>query len=115
MHDQATLETLQRKFHALRAVLHERSRRLWAAAEALELGWGGISAVSLATGLARDTIRAGVAELRHPQYEPSQPAPIRLRRPGAGRKRLTERDPGLAAALDALVDPATRGDPMSPL
>ena len=115
MHDQAILETLQRKLQALRPVLDERSRRRWAAAEALELGWGGISAVSLATGLAHDTIRAGVAELRQPQHEPSQPAPTRLRRPGAGRKRLTEHNPGLAPALDALVDPATRGDPMSPL
>jgi hypothetical protein len=115
MHDQTLLTTLRRKFQALRPVFDERSRRRWAAAEALELGWGGISAVAKATGLARDTIRAGIAEVRQPQPEASPPTPTRLRRPGAGRKRLTERDPGLAAALDALVDPATRGDPMAPL
>src|SRR3954452_17299497 len=109
MHDQTILETLQRKFQALRPVFDERSRRRWAAAEALELGWGGISAVASATALARDTIRAGIADLRQPPPEAGQPAPTRLRRPGAGRKRLTERDPGLSAALDALVDPATRG------
>jgi hypothetical protein len=107
------VESVRRKFHALEPVLTERSRRQWAAAEALELGWGGISAVAAATGLARDTIRAGIAELRQPN--PGQPAPARLRRPGAGPKPLTQRDPGLAAALGALVDPATRGDPMSPL
>jgi Rhodopirellula transposase DDE domain len=112
MHDQTILETLQRKFQALRPVLDERSRRCWAAAEALELGWGGISAVAAATGLARDTIRSGLAQLRQPQPDPVL---TRLRRPGAGRKRLTQRDPGLAAALDALIDPTTRGDPMSPL
>src|SRR4051794_6887916 len=107
MHDPTILESLQRKFQALRPVLDERSRRHWAAAEALELGWGGISSVAWATGLARDTIRAGIAELRQPQSEAGQPASSRLRRPGAGRKRLTQRDPGLAVALDALVDPAT--------
>src|SRR3954470_10914251 len=100
MHHQTILASLHRKFQALRPVLDERSRRHWAATEAMELGWGGISSVAWATGLARDTIRAGIAELRQPQPEPRQPAPSRLRRPGAGRKRLTQRDPGLTAALD---------------
>ncbi len=111
--DTTTVDSVRRKFQALEPVLNERSRRHWAAAEALELGWGGISAVAWATGLARDTIRTGIAELRQPEQD--QPGPGRLRRQGAGPKPLTQRDPGLAAALDALVEPATRGDPTSPL
>jgi hypothetical protein len=94
-------------------VLDERARRHWAATEALELGWGGISAVAQATGLARDTIRAGIRELRQRPAPP--PGAGRIRRPGGGRKPLAELDPGLSQALDALVDPATRGDPASPL
>ena len=112
MHDATLLEGLRRKYEALLPVLDERARRHWAAAEALELGWGGISAVAQATGLARDTIYTGIDDLR----QRSEAAPLaRVRRPGGGRKPLTAVDPGLPHALDALVDPATRGDPQSPL
>src|SRR5207245_717859 len=76
---------------------------------------GGISAVAAATGLARDTIRAGLAELDRGAEQPGGAASTRLRRPGGGRKPLTELHPDLAAALDALVEPLTRGDPESPL
>jgi len=106
------VEGLHRKYEALLPVLDERARRHWAAAEAIELGWGGISAVAHATGLARDTIYAAIDELRRP---PEPAAGARVRRPGGGRKPLTALHPALAPALDALVDPATRGDPESPL
>ena len=97
-------------FSRLGPELDERSRRVWAAAEALELGWGGSSAVALATGLSRTTIRAGIAELQQPTQDPS-----RVRRLGGGRKSLTVHDPDLSAALEALVEPTERGEPESPL
>ncbi|MBV8314788.1 MAG: ISAzo13 family transposase [Planctomycetaceae bacterium] len=96
-------------------VMDERMRRQWAASEASALGWGGVTAVSLATGLARETIVAGCRELEHRRAHPAEAVAMRIRRPGGGRKPLTETDPGLQQALDALVDPATRGHPESPL
>ena len=90
-------------------------RRHWAAAEAAELGWGGVSAVAAATGLSRTTITTGLCELRHRAEHPDAPTSPRIRRPGGGPKRLTETDPGLLPALEALVDPVTRGDPESAL
>jgi len=115
MQDAAIVEGIRRKFLFLSPVLDERSRRQWAAAEALELGWGGTSAVSLATGLARDTIRVGVQEVLERAVDPRRPIEPRLRRRGGGHKRLVDHDPQLLAALDALVEPLTRGDPQSPL
>lgn len=112
MRNTTIVEGLRRKYEALLPILDERARRHWAAAEAIEWGWGGISAVAHATGLARDTIYAGMDELRRP---PEPAAGARVRRPGGGRKPLTALDPALAPALDALVDPATRGDPELPL
>ena len=115
MRDAAVIETIRRKYELMGPVLDERSRRRWAAAEAKELGWGGISAVAAATGLARDTIRFGLAELRRQQRQPPTLPDFRLRRAGAGRKPLIVNDPGLTRALDRLVDPVTRGHPESPL
>jgi hypothetical protein len=115
MQDAILIERIRRKFQSLEPVLDERSRRQWAASEAKELGYGGTSAVSAATGLARDTIRVGVRELAYRQAHPHEWPLPGLRKPGSGRKRLTESDPALAAALDALVEPLTRGDPGSPL
>jgi Rhodopirellula transposase DDE domain len=115
MHDATILDGLQRKYHALSAILDERARRQWAATEARELGWGGITALAAATGLARDTIRSGLRELDERAAHPDDVPEQRLRRPGAGRKPLTVVDPGLPHALDTLVDPVTRGDPESPL
>jgi hypothetical protein len=104
------------KFASLEPVLDERARRLWAASEACAIGRGGISRVVEATGLSRVTIRAGLREL-----QPSSP-PLdrmesagRVRRRGGGRKPLIDHDPKLERALEILVDPVTRGDPMSPL
>jgi hypothetical protein len=115
MQDDAKLiKRLRRKYRALRPEMDERMRRHWAAVEARELGWGGISAVSEATGLSRVTITAGLRELEQPARVRAAEAE-RVRRPGGGRKPVTETDPELAEALDALVEPATRGDPESPL
>jgi hypothetical protein len=90
--------------------LTEKQRRLLAGAAAKTLGRGGGARMARISGLSRPTVYAGVRELQDP------PDPQgRIRRPGGGPKRLAERDPGLLAALDALVDPDTRGDPESPL
>jgi hypothetical protein len=91
--------------------LDERQRRLLAAAAARALGRGGIALVARATRMSRQTVYDGLADLE----DPTGLAAGRVRRPGGGRKRLVERDPGLVAALEALVDPVTRGDPESPL
>lgn len=98
------------KYVAVEAVLDERSRRLWAAAESRAIGYGGDALVSAATGLARTTIRAGRRELEA-GVKPGR----RLRRAGAGRPSLHSTQPGLKAALEKLVDPVTRGDPCSAL
>ena len=102
--------TLVAKYAAVSPVLDERSRRVWAATEARAIGYGGDALVSSATGLARKTIRKGRRELAR-----GGPPTARLRRPGAGRPSLQRRQPGLRDALEALVDPLTRGDPTSPL
>jgi len=114
MIDTGIIEILRRKFTHLASELSERGRRRWAASEALELGHGGIKVVAQATGLGERTIRRGCQELRHEQA-PASLAGRRIRHPGGGRKPLQTHDPALASALEALVDPTTRGDPMSPL
>jgi transposase len=112
MVSQDTLLLLHEKYQALVSCMDERVLRRWAAAEARALGWGGASAVAKATGISRTTIRAGIAELHEPVPEQ---LPGRIRRPGAGRPRLTRRDPRLLADLQLLLEPATRGDPEAPL
>jgi len=106
------IEVIAKKVEILRPLLDERLLRLWAATEAQALGHRGITAVAAATGLSRTTISAGIA-----QIESGAAAEVdgRVRRPGGGRKRKETHDPGLLAALDALVEPGSRGDPMSPL
>ena len=103
------------KYEALRVLMDEQMRRLWAAAEARALGYGGVSTVARAIGLTRPTIAAGMKELG----DARQLAPIapkhRIRREGAGRPRATEVDAMLRPALEELVEPSTRGHPMSPL
>jgi Rhodopirellula transposase DDE domain len=115
MQDTTTIERIRSKYLLLDLVLDERSRRQWAAAEAREYGYGGVTAVATATGLARDTIAAGMAELEYREQHPDEPVTKRLRPSGAGRKPVAETDPTLVAALEALVEPLTRGDPKSPL
>jgi Rhodopirellula transposase DDE domain len=115
MPDPTTIECVRQKYLALSPVMDERMRRHWAAAEASILGWGGVTTVSAATGLARNTIAIGLRELEHRRAHPDQAVAVRLHGPGGGRKPVTEIDPGLLRALDALVDPVTRGHPESPL
>ena len=107
-------QAIAAKFAILSPLLNERARRVWAAVEARAIGRGGISQVAAATRLARATIRAGVQELAYPVPATGpQVTPERLRRPGGGRKSLGARDLHLVRALETLVDPVTRGDPMS--
>lgn len=105
---------IRRKYQSLRAEMDERMRRQWAAAEARNLGWGGVSMLALATGMSRSTIRAGLAELDLPAATRAAEA-CRVRRPGGGRKPLTQTDPHLLDALEALIEPTARGHPQSPL
>jgi hypothetical protein len=105
---------IRRKFRALRPGMDERLRRQWAAAEARELGRGGITTVAHAIGMSRTTITAGCRELKLPIKQRRQEA-LRVRRPGGGRRSLAETDPELLTALEAIVEPVTRGDPESPL
>jgi hypothetical protein len=95
--------------------MDERMRRQWAASEAMEIGWGGVSAVAQATGLARNTVLAGTRELEYRQAHPEQAVLAGIRRSGAGRKSLVQSDPQLEQALEVLLDPVTRGHPESPL
>ncbi len=106
---------IESKYRSLASVLDERARRHWAATEARAYGWGGVSAVSEATGMSPNTIRKGLVELSARDAEPDAEVTSRLRKPGGGRKRLTETDPQLSEELDRLVAPLTRGDPQSPL
>jgi hypothetical protein len=102
---------IQRKYVAIRDSLNERSRRLWAAAEAREAGRGGFAAVVRATGMSPRTLARGLRELQSPPVLPTG----RIRRVGGGRKPTKVLEPGLVEALDRLVEPSTRGDPESPL
>ena len=113
MKDRTNSEGITHRYEALAGVLDERARRAVAAAAALAYGWGGIRAVSRATGLSREAIRHGIQELRGEGAPPAPPG--RIRRPGGGRKPLEAHDPTLRADLERLVEPVTRGDPQSPL
>jgi hypothetical protein len=114
MQDTRIIRQIRRKYRSLCVEFDERGRRQWAAAEARELGWGGVVAVAAATGLSRTTITAGLRELDLPVRKRAVEA-MRVRRPGGGRKPLTQSDPDLLATLESLIEPATRGDPESPL
>ena len=105
-------ERLKQKFSVLFTYLDERQRRVAAALEARSLGHGGVTAVAKATGMSRPSIHKGLGELSRRQ--PGVPLG-RSRKVGAGRKPLVQRDPEIVEELDRLVDPDTRGDPMSPL
>src|SRR5437763_13632675 len=113
----ALLATVRQKYEALPPLLHEKAQRRWAACEARALGRVGISLVAAATGLSRPTIHRGLAELnpRPDASEEDEPQYMRIRRTGGGRPRLSTCDRSLLKDLHELVDPATRGHPMSPL
>jgi hypothetical protein len=103
-------ELLAAKFEAILPHLDERQRRLLMGAEARVLGHGGIRVVARAAGVREATVSLGASELE------AGAEPLgRARKPGGGRKRLAELDPGLRSALLALAEPDERGDPMSPL
>jgi Rhodopirellula transposase DDE domain len=104
-------QVLGAKLDAVLPHLDERQRRLMLGAEARSLGHGGVSLVARAAGVSRATVTAGVEDLDCGL----DPEPGRARRPGGGRKPLAETDPGLLDALDSLVEPETRGDPMTRL
>jgi Rhodopirellula transposase DDE domain len=106
---------IRKKYEAMKPELDERSRRRWAAIEARAIGWGGISAVSAATGMSSRTIRRGLEELKKPVEQSQNDGARRVRKPGGGRKRLIDYDPTLIRDLDALVEPSARGDPTNPL
>ncbi len=104
-------DAIKARFARLAPYLDERARRLFAANEALTAGWGGVTAVSQATGVARSTIGRGLVELRSDNAQ----LPGRIRRPGGGGKAKTETEPGLLDALEELVQSAIRGDPEAAL
>jgi len=112
------LATITAKFQALSGRLDEATLRRWAAVEARSLGRGGISAVAKAIGMSRTTIHAGLVELKaagSPTPVTRREARARVRASGGGRKKLTAKDADLLRDLDALVEPTSSGDPMSPL
>jgi transposase len=111
MPDENVAAWIRSKFILLGNDLDERGRRRWAATEALSLGRGGVAAVAEATGLSDRTIRNGIQELKSREILD----PGRQRRPGAGRKSRADEQPTLIVALEALVEPTSRGDPVSPL
>ena len=104
-------ETVNKKYRLLLPELTEQGRRLFAGIEASEEGWGGVSAVSRATGLSRTTVARGIRDFKDPQRLASG----RVRKDGGGRKKKTKVDPTLKKDLQALIEPYTRGDPESPL
>lgn len=106
-------EQIEQVFELLEPVVDERMRRLVAAAVAKPLGYGGVSLVARASGLARSTIERGIKELSEPPSEAPRLQPIRHK--GGGRKRAVEVDPALKEVLEALLEPVTRGDPEAPL
>ena len=107
----STQRGLKQKLYAIWPLLDERTRRVMAANEALSLGFGGISEVHRACGLSRKAIAKGMREIQEGIVPPTG----RIRCPGAGRKSITESNPRLLEALEALIDSQTRGDPESPL
>jgi methylmalonyl-CoA mutase cobalamin-binding subunit len=116
MHQPSALVQIAQRYARVRASLNERARRLFVASEAVAQGYGGIALVSRATGVARRTIGVGIAELEQIEAGGTSPwGTQRVRRPGAGRKKTTAKDPTLLSDLQALVESTTRGDPESPL
>jgi hypothetical protein len=106
------IDKVRKKYQALLLVLDERSRRVWAAAEAESLGYEGQSIVAVATGISRTTISS---ELALGKKESTVDSGKKLRLTGGGRKSLTDLEPVILSALKSLVEPTTHGDPESPL
>jgi Rhodopirellula transposase DDE domain len=113
------MTTIEAKYQALSSRLDEASLRVWAATEARSLGRGGVSTVAKAIGMSRTTIHAGLSDLKAsaPTLVATSKTHVRprVRAAGGGRKKLADKDTSLLSDLDALVEPTSRGDPMSPL
>lgn len=107
----STLAELKEKFRSVWPLLDERTRRIMAASEAMAIGYGGVSLVNRACGLSRKAIAKGIREVQ----EGAVPGQGRIRRPGGGRKAITQTDPQLVDALESMIEDQTRGDPGSPL
>ena len=115
MSDNSVVKTIQDKYELLWPYLNEKTRRIWAAIEAQSLGWGGITLVAKATGLSRTTIHGGMDNLCKSDGTTRSDYSDRIREFGGGRKLLEEKDPTLLTDLELLIEPATLGDPESPL
>ena len=116
MRDQKDIiDIIRGKYTALKDRFDERSRRVWSATEANALGHGGVGLVAQATGIARSTIRIGRRELEANDSRSGDNESNRIRRKGGGRKQLSEKQKNLMESLDQLVEPTSRGDPMSAL
>lgn len=107
------IQSIREKFEGVQHVLHERAKRIWAAAEARQIGWGGACLVEEAIGMSQKTIRRGLHELQTGDVE--NLAQHRSRLSGGGRKKTEDIHTDVHAQLDALIDPLVRGDPESPL
>lgn len=99
------------RFRAIRSNLSEKGLRIWAASEAKTYGWGGIAVVSKVTKMSNRTIDRGMKELADPSLTNGE----RIRKKGGGRKKITETAVGIKEAIEEIVNPASRGDPESPL
>jgi hypothetical protein len=111
MNQRKIIQRIGQKYAHLSGAMDQRLRRRWAALEAMDLGWGGVTTVARATGLDRHTILAGTREL---EQRPNR-AGETTRAPGGGRKPLSQTDPGLLAALEALMEPVKPAHPDWPL
>ena len=113
------MDNLEKKIQSFMPYLNESQTRKYLASEAIALGRGGIAQISEISGVHRNTISAGVKELRNPQKIEEESAKVnnstRIRAPGGGRKPITVSQPGILDALDRIVDPESYGDPMRPL
>ena len=105
---QEEIDLFREKYLTLKSCLNEKGRRLWAAVEAQSYGRGGITLVCKATGISSATVHKGLKDLKFPIDN-------RVRKHGGGRKRTTEKQPGLLESLERLVEPYSKGDPESPL
>ncbi|OLT61104.1 ISAzo13 family transposase [Moorena bouillonii] len=115
MPNHLVIDKIREKYNSLLPYLNEKTRRIWAATEARSLGWGGITLVAIATGLSRTTIHAGIRLLGSKKGEKTENDSGRIRSSGGGRKLLEEQDPMLLSDLESLIEPMTKGDPVSPL
>ncbi len=110
MKNTAIIKKFIKKYKMISAHLNERTRRIWAASEAKMLGYGGVSILSEVTGLSRTTVHAGLNDLNKKSIDVE-----RVRKTGGGRKKITETDQAILGDLEAILEPATRGDPESAL